>query len=101
MAIGEVIAAELMGGLVHHVRQAVAPPLLVDQVMEVNNLRPILDVFTWLEWLGEGGTEAHQQILFDALRSAVDGVLESRLARQWDRLERDILVSADLVDRLQ
>ena len=101
MAIGEVITAELMAGLVHHVRQGGAPPSLVEQVMEVNNLRPILDVFTWLEWLGEGGTEAHQRLLFDALRTAVDGVLDSRLARQWDRIERDILVSADLVDRLQ
>ena len=101
MAIGEVITAELMGGLVYHVRQGGAPHALVEQVMEVNNLRPILDVFTWLEWLGEGGTEAHQRLLFDALRTAVDGVLDSRLARQWDRIERDILVSADLVDRLQ
>jgi UDP-2,3-diacylglucosamine pyrophosphatase LpxH len=101
MAIGEVITAELMGGLVHHVRRGGAPPSLVEQVMEVNNLRPILDVFAWLEWLGEGRTQAHQRILFEALRSAIDGVLASRLARQWDRIERDILISADLVDRLQ
>jgi UDP-2,3-diacylglucosamine pyrophosphatase LpxH len=101
LAIGEVITAELMGGLVHHVRQGGAPQSLVDQVMEVNNLRPILDVFAWLEWLGEGRTEPHQRLLIEALRSAIDGVLESRLARQWDRIERDILISADLVDRLQ
>jgi len=101
MAIGEVITAELMGGLVHYVREGGAPPSLVDQVREVNNLRPILDVFAWLEWLGEGQTETHQRVMFEALRSAIDGVLASRLARQWDRIERDILLSADLVDRLQ
>lgn len=101
MALGEVVTAELMGGLVHHVRSAGAPPGLVEQVMEVNNLRPILDVFSWLEWMGEGRSDAHQRILFEALVKAIDGVLESRLARQWDRLKRDLLVSADLVDRLQ
>lgn len=101
MAIGEVITAELMGGLVHHVREGGAPPALVERVMEVNNLRPILDVFAWLEWLGAGRVESHQRVLFQALRDAIDGVLASRLARQWDRLERDLLLTADLVDRLQ
>lgn len=101
MAIGEVITAELMGGLVHHVREGGAPATLVEQVMEVNNLRPILDVFGWLEWMGESRTEPHQRLLLEALRAAIDGVLASRLARQWDRLRRDILLSADLVDRLQ
>ncbi|HEU5042050.1 MAG TPA: hypothetical protein VFT84_14570 [Gemmatimonadales bacterium] len=101
MAIGEVITAELMGGLVHHVRAGGAPGWLVEQVKEVNNLRPILDVFAWLEWLGEDRAAAHQELLYQALRLSLDGVLDSRLARQWDRLVRDLLASADLVDRLQ
>ena len=101
LAIGEVITAELMGGLVHHVREGGGSASLVEQVKDVNNLRPILDLFGWLEWLGEGGSAAHQRILFEALRAAVDGVLSTRLAAQWDRLERDLLVSGDLVDRLQ
>jgi UDP-2,3-diacylglucosamine pyrophosphatase LpxH len=101
MAIGEVVTAELMGGLVHFAREGGGSTSLVDQVMEVNNLRPIIDVFSWLEWMGEGRTDAHQRILFEALRSAVDGLLETRLAKQWDRLRPDLLVSADIVDRLQ
>ncbi len=101
MAIGEVITAELMGGLVYHVREGGAPRALVEQVMEVNNLRPILDVFGWLEWMGESRAESHRRLLFEALGAAIDGVLASRLARQWDRLRPDLLVSADLVDRLQ
>jgi UDP-2,3-diacylglucosamine pyrophosphatase LpxH len=101
MAIGEVVTAELMGGLVHHVREGGGPASLVDQVKDVNNLRPILDVFGWLEWLGEGRTDAHQRLLLEALRAAIHGVVESRLAGQWDRLDRDLLVSGDLVDRLQ
>ncbi|HYC30670.1 MAG TPA: hypothetical protein VEB59_00190 [Gemmatimonadales bacterium] len=101
MAIGEVVTAELMGGLVHRVRAGGAPERLVDQVKEVNNVRPILDVFAWLEWLGEGRAEELQELLYDALRASLDAVLSSRLARQWDALEPDLLVSADLVDRLQ
>ncbi|HET9275237.1 MAG TPA: hypothetical protein VFN96_04135, partial [Gemmatimonadales bacterium] len=41
------------------------------------------------------------EILLKALHDALDGVLESRLARQWDKLVPDTLVQADLTDRLQ
>ncbi len=100
-AIGEVITAELMSGLVYHAREGGAPAKLVEQLKDVNNLRPILDVFEWLEWFGEDRTGAHQEILYNALREALEGVLQSSLAKQWDRLERDIIISADLIDRLQ
>jgi UDP-2,3-diacylglucosamine pyrophosphatase LpxH len=101
MAIGEVITAELMSGLIHHVREGGASETVVEQLLDVNNLRPLPDVFEWLEWFGEGRGQAHQKILYEALRQALDGVLESSLAREWDRLRRDVIVSADLVDRLQ
>jgi UDP-2,3-diacylglucosamine pyrophosphatase LpxH len=101
MAIGEVVTAELMGGLVHRVRTGGGPDWLVEQVKEVNNVRPILDVFAWLEWIGEGRADEHQQLLYQSLAASLDAVLGSRLARQWDALEPDLLVSADLVDRLQ
>lgn len=74
MAIREGVTAELMGGLVHHVRKGGRPSALIEQVMEVNNLRPILDVFAWLEWMGGGRSESHQRLL-ESLRSAIPGVL--------------------------
>jgi hypothetical protein len=40
-------------------------------------------------------------MLHAALRRSLDGLLESSVARVWDRLERDTLVSGDLVDRLE
>src|SRR6267142_523168 len=75
--------------------------LLVDQLKDVNNLRPLLDVFAWLEWVGGARVQEHRQMLHEALRRALDGLLSTTLAHQWDRLQTDYLVSGDLVDRLE
>jgi UDP-2,3-diacylglucosamine pyrophosphatase LpxH len=101
MAIGEAVTAELMGGLIHHARALGASAPLVEQLKEVNNLRPTLDVFAWLEWLGSAESKADSQILHQALAEALDGLLASDLARLWDRITPDILLTGDLVDRLQ
>jgi hypothetical protein len=101
MAIGEVVTAELMGGLIHHVRDQGGEPDLLARLRDVNNLRPMLDVFEWLEWFGGKVTRRRQKILHRAIQLALDGVLQSSLAAKWDRLTTDILISGDLVDRLQ
>ncbi len=101
MAIGEAVTAELMSGLVFHARDEGAPASLVDQLKDVNNLRPLLDVFAWLEWVGGARVREHRQMLHEALRRALDGLLSSTLAHQWDRLQTDYLVTGDLVDRLE
>ena len=101
MAIGEAVTAELMSGLVFHARAQGAPASLVDQLKEVNNLRPLLDVFAWLDWVAGGRLREHRMMLHEAMRLALDGLLSSTLARQWDRLRTDYLVSGDLVDRLE
>jgi len=101
MAIGEAVTAELMSGLVFHARDLGAPDSLVSQLREVNNLRPLLDVFAWLDWIAGGRLREHRAMLHEALRRALDGLLESSLAHAWDRLQTDYLVSGDLVDRLE
>ena len=101
MAIGEAVTAELMSGLVFHARALGGPDSLVDLLKEVNNLRPLLDVFAWLDWIAGGRVREHRELLHESLRRALDGLLDSTLARQWDRLETDYLVSGDLVDRLE
>jgi UDP-2,3-diacylglucosamine pyrophosphatase LpxH len=83
MAIGEPLTAELMSGLVYHVetalnRQNPADRLFLHNLMDVNNLRPPTDV----------------------LRTALDGVLDCSLARRWDDLKKDLLVSGDITDYL-
>lgn len=99
-AIGEVVTAELMSGLVWHVRSAGGNADLVARLKDVNNLRPVTDVFEWLEWFGGAQTRAEQRMLHEALRASLDAVLDSSLAQLWDRLRTDLLVSGDLVDRL-
>jgi len=101
MAIGEAVTAELMSGLVYHARDQGAPMSLVDQLKDVNNLRPLLDVFAWLEWIGGARERDLRRMLHESLSRALDGLLETSLARQWDHLRTDTLVSGDLVDRLQ
>jgi hypothetical protein len=59
-----------------------APASLVDQLKDVNNLRPLLDVFAWLEWVGGARVREHRQMLHEALRRALDGLLSSTLARR-------------------
>jgi hypothetical protein len=55
MAIGEVVTAELMSGLVHFARAAQPGnvpdfPQFIEAFKDINNIRPTLDVFPWLEW---------------------------------------------------
>lgn len=101
MAIGEVVTAELMGGLIHHVAGLGASASIIEQLKDVNNLRPILSVFEWLDWIGAPKAGRDREILHEGMRRALDGVLSSSLARRWDALRRDFLISGDLVDRLQ
>jgi len=101
MAIGEVVTAELMGGLIVDARVGGAGPALIQELKDVNNLRPMTSVFAWLEWLGTTLGSGDREILLRALDKALEGVLQSTLAREWDRLTTDLLVRGDLVDRLQ
>jgi UDP-2,3-diacylglucosamine pyrophosphatase LpxH len=99
-AIGEVVTAELMSGLVHHARVAGGDSQLIARLKDVNNLRPVLDVFEWLDWFGGARTGEQQRVLHAALAASLDGVLNCSFARLWDKLKTDIIVSGDLVDRL-
>ena len=101
MAIGEALTAELLGGLIYHAARLGSPAAMVDQLKDVNNLRPLLHVFEWLEWLGAQEKREDQERLYEALRLALDGLLGCSLARRWDQMRTDLLVSGDLVDRLQ
>jgi hypothetical protein len=87
--------------LIYHAGRLGTPAAVVDQLKDVNNLRPMLHVFEWLDWIGAQESPEEQQRLYEALRLGLDGLLGSSLAKQWDRIRTDIFVSADLIDRLQ
>ncbi|HEX8905494.1 MAG TPA: hypothetical protein VF771_11660 [Longimicrobiaceae bacterium] len=102
MAIGEVITAELMSGFVHRVRQLRPDDGEFLRVAgEVNNLRPQIEVIHWLQWLMK--EETLRERLDDcgrAFRESLEAMLDTRLAREWDRLKPDLLVTGDITDTL-
>jgi UDP-2,3-diacylglucosamine pyrophosphatase LpxH len=102
--IGEVITAELMSGIVHHVRTHASgqnTPDLYKKVMETNNVRPDGEALRYLEWAGHGTfNDEDKALIMDAVKTSVKGVLSSELAKQWDKTKTDWLVSGDLTDRL-
>ena len=105
MAIGEVVTAELMSGLVHFARAAqpsstAAYPAFIEAFKDINNIRPTLDVFPWLEWFARDQLASYKDALFEAMQRSLDGVLESSVAKRWDDLVTDLLVTGDLTDRL-
>jgi UDP-2,3-diacylglucosamine pyrophosphatase LpxH len=101
MAIGEAVTAELMGGLIYHAVQLGVPKPVIEKLKDVNNLRPMLHVFEWLDWIGAPQKREDQKRLYQAMRNALDGLLGTTLAKRWDGMRTDLLLSADLIDRLQ
>ncbi|MFL5493815.1 MAG: hypothetical protein ACJ8DC_05440 [Gemmatimonadales bacterium] len=105
MAIGEVVTAELMSGLVHYARASSAQPGqdfldFMEEFRDLNNLRPMLDVFLWVEWFARNRLSSYEKALHGAMKQALGGVLQSSVAKKWDALKNDLLVSGDLTDRL-
>ncbi len=103
--IGEVITAEVMAGLVHRVREKMgsSDPEFIRQLMEINNVRPQIDAFWWLEWFGRKTLSRKKKaILLDALKESIAAVLNTTLAARWDELIHEIFVfRGDLTDRLE
>ena len=95
MAIGEVVTAELMGGMVFRFAEAAgtspAAQGVVARLKDLNNLRPILNVFQWLDWFAGNEARKFYPLLHSALKQSLDGVVESALARRWDELKGHIL----------
>jgi UDP-2,3-diacylglucosamine pyrophosphatase LpxH len=105
MAIGEVVTAELMSGLVYYARTANQKPdqeflAFLEEFRDLNNLRPMLDVFLWVEWFARQRLTSYEAILHSAMKQALGGVLRSTVAKRWDAMESDLLVKGDLTDRL-
>lgn len=101
MAIGEIVTAELMSGLIYYAREALDPvtdKAFLDNLIDVNNLRPMTDVFPWLAWNQQ---KKYAKACQQAVVRALDGLLTSSFAKKWDKTKRNILVSGDITDYLQ
>jgi UDP-2,3-diacylglucosamine pyrophosphatase LpxH len=105
MAIGEVVTAELMSGFIHHVKRRLDAQDPDDQAFlellkDVNNLRPMTDVLKWLGWATRGKVKRYVAAAEAALVLALDGLLDSAFAKQWDSIKPDLLFWGDLTDYL-
>jgi hypothetical protein len=103
--IGEVVAAELVSGVIHRVKERIgtADREFVRQLMEINNVRPQIDAFWWLEWFGRTALDAHKKsVLLDALRQSLSAALQTTLAERWDDLVAGFSVfRGDLTDKME
>lgn len=105
MAIGEVVTAELMSGLVYYAGAANRTPSediaqFLRDFRDLNNLRPMLDVFLWVEWFARKRLKAYEGMLHSAMKQALGSLLDSAVAKGWDAVQSDLLLGGDLTDRL-
>lgn len=108
MAIGEALTAELMSGLIYHTACEFPEETRTEEqrnflrnLVNVNNLRPMLDVFKWITWYTRDGYSVYQKALFQALKKSLDSFLDCKLAKKWDDMEFDLLLSGDITDKLE
>ena len=110
MAIGEVITAELMAGLIYRFAENLPgeslenDKKLLENLKNVNNLRPMTNVFEWLVWLMQDAAVlpgSYKSILYSSLKEALSGVLDSTLAGEWDKMANDLIFWGDITDRLE
>lgn len=105
MAIGEVATAELMAGLIHRIKNnnvCKNDKEFINRIKDLNNIRPMMDVFRWLDWyMKKNISEKYKNAIYSALKESIKSLLSSSLAKKWDDMTIDTIITGDLVDRLQ
>jgi UDP-2,3-diacylglucosamine pyrophosphatase LpxH len=90
-AIGEVITAELMSGIVCRVRERLMADnklnektAFLEAVKDINNVRPMFRLAEWLEWLRQGQMDDYEKtVLMDAARASALAAMNTSLAQVW------------------
>jgi len=103
MAIGEVITAELMSGLIARAQREPELAPVIDRLMDLNNVRPLIRAVEWMRWFVRGPySEEQRAALLRCAKEATRGVIESSFAREWKKLSRSFWIfRGDAVDRLE
>lgn len=110
MSIGEVITAELMGGIIYYVNQGLIQnnfkseedKIFLKELKDVNNLRPMLATFRWLDWFTSNRDGKYTPIISEALKNSIDAVINSELGKKWDDLKKPLIrpIGGDITDWL-
>lgn len=106
--IGDVITAELVSGCLYRLKQELSNGSPDDRaflkaIYEINNFRPLTSIFEWISWFSMNRPAAEKtylELLRKALHDCLEVVLDSQLARRWDRLRADFVLFGDLTDQL-
>ena len=97
--IGEVVTCELMSGLIYRVQQKLKDTKFTKLLMDMNNVRPMLNVFSWLYWYGKDLTEDKQNAIMDAFIESLKEVIDTDLAKEWTKIDKfPIQLKVDLID---
>jgi UDP-2,3-diacylglucosamine pyrophosphatase LpxH len=94
--IGEVLTTELLSGVIYRIKQK--DEQFAKQLLDINNIRPMLDIFSWLGWsLKDKLSPERKKILIDALIDSLEtGVLKSTLIRKWIELKEKSFLKIDI-----
>jgi hypothetical protein len=102
--IGEVVTAELMSGFIARLKPTLGAQNaeMLEQLKDVNNVRPDLAALDWISWEGHDRFDQQQKKwVYDALIASLRAVLESSLAQQWNQIHHNVIVAGDLTDHLR
>ena len=105
-SIGEIVTAELMSGIIyrlnykHHWKGVYDD--LIDCIKYINNVRPAPYALDWLIWsLSDKFSQKLKDDISTAIYNSLEAFLNTSLAKLWDRLSPDLIISGDIVDKLQ
>jgi UDP-2,3-diacylglucosamine pyrophosphatase LpxH len=98
ITIGEVITCELMSGLIYRVQNKLNDKEFTKLLMDLNNVRPMLNVFSWLYWYGKTLSPEKEKVLMESFIESLKAVLKTDLANKWTKIGKLINFKIDLID---
>jgi UDP-2,3-diacylglucosamine pyrophosphatase LpxH len=102
ITIGEVITCELMSGLIYRVNNKLKDKRFTKLLMDLNNVRPMLNMFSWLYWYGKDLTAKKKNAIMNSFIKSLKAVVETDLANEWTKIANfSILFKRDLIDNFK
>ena len=102
MSIGEVITCELMSGIIYKVNQFGGSQKFVNLIKDLNNVRPMSDIFVWLYWYGSTLSSSDKDILLNAFKESIKTVISCPFGQEWDNTVKEFwYFKGDITDRFE
>jgi UDP-2,3-diacylglucosamine pyrophosphatase LpxH len=99
ITIGEVVTCELMSGIIFRIKERLHDYNFTKLLMDLNNVRPMLNVFSWLYWYSKDLKPEIKTAIMDSFKESLEAVIDSDLAKKWTKISPEILFwKMDLID---